>query len=174
VFFASSTCTLSTLRRFILSQTRPSFCRNVKRFRGGLVLKAHRLVYHSTLGSRVIKKKRRSPTRRRYRARAHSGQFSERVTLHHVRSLENRNTLQWRVGGAIFTTSVENLLVVPFSPQKLRRGLASTWWCPADIEQLWRVRVRVRVATRAKYNAWAIYRVGVLRMLLKSGERAMA
>jgi len=31
--------------------------RNVKRFRGGLVLKAHRLLYHSTLGLRVIKKK---------------------------------------------------------------------------------------------------------------------
>ena len=31
--------------------------RNVKRFRGGLVFKAHRLVYHTTLGLRVIKKK---------------------------------------------------------------------------------------------------------------------
>jgi len=31
---------------------------NVKRFRGGLVFKAHRLVYHSTLGWRVIKKKK--------------------------------------------------------------------------------------------------------------------
>jgi len=30
----------------------------VKRFRGGLVFKAHRLVYHPTLGSRVIKKKK--------------------------------------------------------------------------------------------------------------------
>ena len=30
--------------------------RTVKRFRGGLVFKAHRLLYHSTLGSRVIKK----------------------------------------------------------------------------------------------------------------------
>jgi len=29
----------------------------LKRFRGGLVFKAHRLVYHSTLGLRVIKKK---------------------------------------------------------------------------------------------------------------------
>jgi len=29
----------------------------MKRFRGGLVCKAHRLVYHSTLGWRVIKKK---------------------------------------------------------------------------------------------------------------------
>jgi len=32
----------------------------LKRFRGGLVFKAHRLVYHSTLGWRVIKKRRRS------------------------------------------------------------------------------------------------------------------
>ena len=33
--------------------------RNVKRFRGGLVFKAHRLVYHSTLGWRIIKKKKK-------------------------------------------------------------------------------------------------------------------
>ena len=32
--------------------------RNVKRFRRGLVFKARRLVYHSTLGSRVINRKR--------------------------------------------------------------------------------------------------------------------
>ena len=31
--------------------------RNVKRFRGGLVFQAHRLLHHSTLGSRVIKTK---------------------------------------------------------------------------------------------------------------------
>ena len=31
--------------------------RNVQRFRGGLVCKAHRLLYHSTLGLRVIQKK---------------------------------------------------------------------------------------------------------------------
>ena len=31
---------------------------NVKRFRGGLVFKAHRLLHHSTLGLRVIKKKK--------------------------------------------------------------------------------------------------------------------
>jgi len=30
----------------------------VQRFLGGLVFKAHRLLYHSTLGLRVIKKKR--------------------------------------------------------------------------------------------------------------------
>ena len=33
--------------------------RNVLRFRCGLVFKAHRLVYHSTLGLRVIKKKKK-------------------------------------------------------------------------------------------------------------------
>ena len=32
---------------------------NVKRFRGGLVFKADRRVYHSSLGSRVIKKKKK-------------------------------------------------------------------------------------------------------------------
>ena len=31
----------------------------MERFRGGLVSKAHRLLYHSTLGSRVINKKKR-------------------------------------------------------------------------------------------------------------------
>ena len=35
--------------------------RVVKRFRGGLVFKAHRLVYDSTLGSRVRKKKKTCP-----------------------------------------------------------------------------------------------------------------
>jgi len=33
--------------------------RNVQRFRGGLVFKTHRLLYHSTPGLRVINKKRR-------------------------------------------------------------------------------------------------------------------
>ena len=33
--------------------------RNAKRFRGGLVFKAHRLLYRSALGLRVIKKKTR-------------------------------------------------------------------------------------------------------------------
>ena len=32
--------------------------RNVQRFRGGRVFKAHRLLYYSTLGLRVIKKKK--------------------------------------------------------------------------------------------------------------------
>ena len=31
--------------------------RNVQRFRGRLVFKAHKLLYHSTLGLRVMKKK---------------------------------------------------------------------------------------------------------------------
>jgi len=32
---------------------------SLRRFRGGLALKAHRLVYHSTLGKRVIKKEKK-------------------------------------------------------------------------------------------------------------------
>ena len=36
--------------------------RNVQRFRGGLVFKAHRILYHSTLGLRVIKKKKKKVT----------------------------------------------------------------------------------------------------------------
>ena len=39
----------------ILEQQLP---KNLKRFRGRLVFKAHRLVYHSALGSRVIKNKK--------------------------------------------------------------------------------------------------------------------
>ena len=39
--------------------------RNVNRFRGGLVFKAHRLVYHSTLGLRVMKKKEEAVCARR-------------------------------------------------------------------------------------------------------------
>jgi len=39
--------------------------RNVKRFRGGLVFKAHRRLYHSTLDLRVIKQRRRSYRRTR-------------------------------------------------------------------------------------------------------------
>ena len=38
----------------------PVLRRNAKQFRGGLVSKAHRRVYHSTLGSRVIKKRSRA------------------------------------------------------------------------------------------------------------------
>ena len=36
-------------------------CRNVKRFQGGFVYEAHRLLYHSTLGWRVITKKKNRP-----------------------------------------------------------------------------------------------------------------
>ena len=38
----------------------PGLYRNVKRFQGGLGFKADRLVYHSTPGLRVIKKKKSS------------------------------------------------------------------------------------------------------------------
>jgi len=37
----------------------------VKRFRGGLVFKAHRLLHHSALGSRVIKQKKKKKKRKK-------------------------------------------------------------------------------------------------------------
>jgi len=42
-----------------VSRGPPLLLRNVQRFRGGLVFKAHRLLYHSTLDVRVIKKKKK-------------------------------------------------------------------------------------------------------------------
>ena len=41
-----------------LCYNRVEIYKKVQRFRGGLVFKAHRLVYHSTPGWRVIKKKK--------------------------------------------------------------------------------------------------------------------
>ena len=43
-------------RSVYISIAEQLICRNVKQFREGLVFKAYRLVRHSTLGSRVIKK----------------------------------------------------------------------------------------------------------------------
>ena len=51
------------------------FRQNVKRFRGGFVFKAHRLVYHSTLGWRVIKKKKKTTLVKR-----HATQRTPRLT----------------------------------------------------------------------------------------------
>ena len=45
---------------WVVRNLRTTTCRNVNRFRGGLVFKAHRLVYHSTLGLRVINKKKKT------------------------------------------------------------------------------------------------------------------
>jgi len=42
----------------------------VKRFRGGLVFEVHRFLYHSTLGLRVIKKKKKSNACNTQRVRA--------------------------------------------------------------------------------------------------------
>jgi len=64
--------------------------RNVQRFRGGLILKAHSFVYHSTLGLEVIQQKQR---RCRDRSAALSGRgllFSSSCLL--PSSLELRDT----------------------------------------------------------------------------------
>jgi len=49
--------------------------RDVQRFRGGLVSKAHRLLRHSTQGLRVIKKKRRRPNAARRDGKARQAQL---------------------------------------------------------------------------------------------------
>ena len=50
-------CCCMRYRQAIRTSGIRSISRNVERFRGGLVCKAHELLYRSTLGSRVIKKK---------------------------------------------------------------------------------------------------------------------
>ena len=46
-------------RKATCSIQKPLLSRNVERFRGGPVFKAHRLLYHSTLGSKLMVKKKR-------------------------------------------------------------------------------------------------------------------
>ena len=59
LFFTRVTTAWSkNLNPLILNPTPQLLHRNVQRFRGGLVFKAHRLLYHSTLGLRAIKKKK--------------------------------------------------------------------------------------------------------------------
>jgi len=48
-------------RREVIRRSQVLLYRNVQRFPGGLVVKVHRLLYHSTLGLRVIKKTRTPP-----------------------------------------------------------------------------------------------------------------
>ena len=74
--------------------------RNVNRFRGGLVFKAHRRVYHSTLGSRVIKRIRHGGFRH-HRARGRGGWGRPvdgvgRAVLRLVRLVRWRSRSRWR------------------------------------------------------------------------------
>ena len=70
----------------------------MKRFRGGLVFKAHRLLHHSTLGSRVTKKKRREvaavSSRQGGRSRANRTVKSQSVKKFATGGRE-RETTQW-------------------------------------------------------------------------------
>ena len=46
------------VKRVLSTRAAQILRRNVRRFRGGLVFEAHRLVHHSTLGLIIIKKKK--------------------------------------------------------------------------------------------------------------------
>jgi len=65
------------------------------RFRGGLVFKAHRLVYHSTLGLRVIKKKKvwDGPAPYAVDAAAHAGPADTCERVSRVRLVSRFTTL---------------------------------------------------------------------------------
>ena len=52
---------LSFQTALVLQERQVLLHRNVQRFQGGLVFKAHRLLCHSTLALRVIKKKKKDP-----------------------------------------------------------------------------------------------------------------
>ena len=65
--------------------------RNVKRFRRGLVLKGHRPLYHSTLGSRVIKKKKKTCSRTWLRRRCMI--IRNLISVHKRSLIRNRSTL---------------------------------------------------------------------------------
>jgi len=68
----------------------------VKRFRGGLVFKAHRLLYHSTLGLRVIKKKKVSQLRSRSQASVKAEDGSSIGSLLSYLRLLTGPTFSWR------------------------------------------------------------------------------
>jgi hypothetical protein len=70
-------------------------CRNVKRFQGGLVFNAHRLLFDSTLGLRVIKKKKKNSISSRLHERSvHSYQDTSHPLylmwiLIHIKTVRN-------------------------------------------------------------------------------------
>jgi len=65
---------------------------NVQRFRGGLVFKAHRRLYHSTLGLRVIKKKNVMPSTYERRLTGQSEVFLKSKTRYRPRATPARET----------------------------------------------------------------------------------
>ena len=104
--------------------------RNVKWFRGGLVFKAHRLLYLSTLGLRVIKK-------RRERQRQVGGRNF--ILIHHLRVklIINRETRQkcWELELSpcgIYFCIAEKL----FSRETLRLIMLRMTWCGTKLETL--------------------------------------
>ena len=109
---------------------------NVKRFRGGLVSKAHRLLYQSTLSSRVMKKKksqfspgkikRRTVFQKKVRTvfeRALTRQKAWKTCLHDQDTLTN---------SYLFLTSVH--------PQEICTKFIGTLMWPRVLQKFWRGR----------------------------------
>ena len=70
-------CVLLGLAQFSIQEQ--LLCIMVKRFRAGIVFKAHRLSYHSTLGLRVIEKKKSCQLEKCLRRGAPSGRWRRAV-----------------------------------------------------------------------------------------------
>ena len=69
--------------------------RNVQRFRGGLVFTARRLLFHSTLGLRVIKKKKDLFFERAGEFARHGGRAAERHRRHTLSRTPGMSTYEY-------------------------------------------------------------------------------
>jgi len=70
--------------------------KNVERFQGGLVFKAHRRLYHSTLGLRVMKKQEEKIQANVLKAPARSPRPTRGVSIVPERGWHNNNPTVWR------------------------------------------------------------------------------
>jgi len=111
------------------------FSRNVERFRGGLVLKAHRLLYHSTLGPRV-RKKMRSPSCAAPRA------LSTGESVAFCTGVPNTPALKVCCGANL--VNAHRLVVRPEDAQSQSQERAVEIWCSGCVQGLLGMKVTHR------------------------------
>jgi len=92
----------------------------VKRFRGGLAFKAHRLLYHSTLGWRVIQKKKKKHLRAPGVSRASAGrQLNGEVIDYKTSMITDENPLRGLLFYWISVSLTHYTFLTGLSPKKL-------------------------------------------------------
>jgi len=117
----------------------------VKRFRGGLAFKAHRLVYHSALGLRVIKKRRKVVNFAEKNLSAEPRGAGDAVCERALQRCARRRRRAARVMGSI-------------------RPLEATAWAPAQTSATYRAnpilplslyqKVHLNVTAMREYKLW--------------------